>query len=82
MSSNEQPVAANSEPAWKPLTAKQRRVLGTLMEKSKTTPDVFPVDPPAAMRRKIPMTPKRHTLGSIPEPTHREVRNWPPRSKP
>ena len=43
MSSNEQPVAANSEPAWKPLTAKQRRVLGTLMEKSKTTPDVYPM---------------------------------------
>ena len=43
MSSNEQPAAANSEPAWKPLTAKQRRVLGTLMEKSKTTPDVYPM---------------------------------------
>ena len=43
MSSNEQPVAANSEPAWKPLTAKQRRVLGTLMEKSKTTPDAYPM---------------------------------------
>ncbi|MEQ1829416.1 MAG: DUF480 domain-containing protein, partial [Pirellula sp.] len=28
---------------WKPLTAKQRRVLGTLMEKSKTTPDAYPM---------------------------------------
>lgn len=29
--------------AWKPLSAKQRRVLGTLMEKSKTTPDAYPM---------------------------------------
>jgi uncharacterized protein YceH (UPF0502 family) len=29
--------------AWKPLSAKQRRVLGTLMEKSKTTPDADPM---------------------------------------
>ena len=28
---------------WKPLGAKQRRVLGTLMEKSKTTPDAYPM---------------------------------------
>lgn len=28
---------------WKPITAKQRRVLGTLMEKSKTTPDAYPM---------------------------------------
>lgn len=28
---------------WKSLTAKQRRVLGTLMEKSKTTPDAYPM---------------------------------------
>lgn len=36
---------ASSEKAvdWKPLTAKQRRVLGTLMEKSKTTPDAYPM---------------------------------------
>lgn len=32
-----------SVPEWKPLTAKQRRVLGTLMEKSKTTPDAYPM---------------------------------------
>jgi uncharacterized protein YceH (UPF0502 family) len=34
---------ANTEVLWKPLTAKQRRVLGTLMEKSKTTPDAYPM---------------------------------------
>ncbi len=34
------PIAA---PEWKPITAKQRRVLGTLMEKSKTTPDAYPM---------------------------------------
>lgn len=40
------PVAGNETAApiqWKPLTAKQRRVLGTLMEKSKTTPDAYPM---------------------------------------
>ena len=55
---------------------------GNSQRSSRASQQVFPVDSPAAMRRKIPMTPKRHTLGSIPEPTHREVRNWPPRSKP
>jgi uncharacterized protein YceH (UPF0502 family) len=35
--------AAITEVQWKPLTAKQRRVLGTLMEKSKTTPDAYPM---------------------------------------
>jgi uncharacterized protein len=34
---------AEASPDWKPLTAKQRRVLGTLMEKSKTTPDAYPM---------------------------------------
>ena len=33
----------SSPPQWKPLSAKQRRVLGTLMEKSKTTPDAYPM---------------------------------------
>ncbi len=28
---------------WRPLTKNQRRVLGTLMEKSKTTPDAYPM---------------------------------------
>ncbi|MFN7732965.1 MAG: DUF480 domain-containing protein [Pirellula sp.] len=35
--------STSTEVAWKPLTAKQRRVLGTLMEKSKTTPDAYPM---------------------------------------
>jgi uncharacterized protein YceH (UPF0502 family) len=30
-------------PGWTPLNANQRRVLGTLMEKSKTTPDAYPM---------------------------------------
>ncbi len=34
---------AGTTPAWKPLTARQRRVLGTLIEKSKTTPDAYPL---------------------------------------
>ncbi|MDP1560914.1 MAG: DUF480 domain-containing protein [Pirellulaceae bacterium] len=34
---------AGSAPAWRPLTARQRRVLGTLIEKSKTTPDAYPL---------------------------------------
>lgn len=34
---------ATAAPAWRPLTARQRRVLGTLMEKSKTTPDAYPM---------------------------------------
>jgi uncharacterized protein YceH (UPF0502 family) len=35
--------SSGQAPLWKPLSAKQRRVLGTLMEKSKTTPDVYPM---------------------------------------
>ncbi len=35
--------APRAAPEWKPITAKQRRVLGTLMEKSKTTPDAYPM---------------------------------------
>ncbi len=34
---------AKTTPEWKPISAKQRRVLGTLMEKSKTTPDAYPM---------------------------------------
>jgi uncharacterized protein YceH (UPF0502 family) len=37
------PTPSAQAPLWKPLSAKQRRVLGTLMEKSKTTPDVYPM---------------------------------------
>ncbi len=36
------PSIENS-PQWSPLSAKQRRVLGVLMEKSKTTPDAYPM---------------------------------------
>ena len=32
-----------AEPAWQPLTRVQRRVAGVLVEKSKTTPDVYPM---------------------------------------
>jgi uncharacterized protein len=35
--------APKAAPEWKPITAKQRRILGTLMEKSKTTPDAYPM---------------------------------------
>src|SRR5262245_53714531 len=30
-------------PAWKPLNSRQRRVLGVLVEKAKTTPDAYPL---------------------------------------
>ncbi len=33
----------SSGPRWTPLTRDQRRVLGVLIEKSKTTPDVYPM---------------------------------------
>ena len=31
------------QPAWRPLNSSQRRVLGVLMEKAKTTPDAYPM---------------------------------------
>jgi len=34
---------APAKPAWKPLNAVDRRVLGTLIEKQKTTPDAYPM---------------------------------------
>ncbi len=34
---------AAKPPAWQPLTSRQRRVLGTLIEKAKTTPDAYPM---------------------------------------
>ncbi|MFO0013385.1 MAG: DUF480 domain-containing protein [Planctomycetota bacterium] len=40
---DETPSTSPAAPQWKPLSAKQRRVLGTLMEKSKTTPDAYPM---------------------------------------
>lgn len=39
-------TAANElpkEPRWKPLNSRQRRVLGVLVEKAKTTPDQYPL---------------------------------------
>jgi len=32
-----------SSPSWKPLNSRQRRVLGVLVEKAKTTPDAYPM---------------------------------------
>lgn len=38
------PTSPEAKPApWEPLNAKQRRVLGTLVEKAKTTPDAYPM---------------------------------------
>lgn len=34
---------ATSQPPWQPLDAMQRRVLGVLVEKAKTTPDSYPL---------------------------------------
>lgn len=34
---------SNDPATWKPLTRNQRRVVGVLVEKSKTTPDVYPM---------------------------------------
>ncbi len=42
MSDQTEPDNATQQ-TWKPLNARQRRVLGTLMEKSKTTPDAYPM---------------------------------------
>lgn len=35
--------AAAPEPTWQPIPSRQRRVLGVLMEKAKTTPDAYPM---------------------------------------
>ena len=38
------PVSApRAAPAWQPLDARERRILGVLVEKAKTTPDVYPM---------------------------------------
>ncbi|HEY6195126.1 MAG TPA: DUF480 domain-containing protein [Candidatus Eisenbacteria bacterium] len=37
------PEPARPAPAWKPLDARQRRVLGVLIEKAKTTPAAYPM---------------------------------------
>jgi len=36
-------AAGQSERKWRPLNSRQRRVLGVLVEKAKTTPDVYPM---------------------------------------
>ena len=47
MSDVPQPGAASPAPppphAWQPISARDRRVLGVLVEKAKTTPDVYPM---------------------------------------
>jgi hypothetical protein len=42
----DQPAAAEpsaAQPPWRPLTPRQRRVAGVLLEKAKTTPDAYPL---------------------------------------
>jgi uncharacterized protein YceH (UPF0502 family) len=36
-------MSETPSPAWKPLNSRQRRVLGVLVEKAKTTPDAYPL---------------------------------------
>ena len=48
MDSSKDNIATETEPgtaskSWRPLTRIQRRVIGVLIEKSKTTPDVYPM---------------------------------------
>ncbi|MGH7136891.1 MAG: DUF480 domain-containing protein [Pirellulales bacterium] len=38
-----EPLTSKPAPRWQPLTAIDRRVLGVLAEKAKTTPDVYPM---------------------------------------
>jgi uncharacterized protein YceH (UPF0502 family) len=37
------PESGSQEPKWQPLTALERRVVGVLVEKAKTTPDAYPM---------------------------------------
>lgn len=34
---------SSTQPTWRPLTREQRRVIGVLIEKAKTTPDAYPL---------------------------------------
>jgi hypothetical protein len=43
MSDNEPSVSASPAPKWKPIGPIERRVLGVLVEKAKTTPDAYPL---------------------------------------
>ena len=38
-----QPTAGKTPPRWQPISALDRRVLGVLVEKAKTTPDAYPM---------------------------------------
>ncbi len=37
------PSSVQIQPSWQPLSALERRVLGVLIEKAKTTPDAYPL---------------------------------------
>jgi uncharacterized protein YceH (UPF0502 family) len=43
MSTGTEAPASPAQPAWRPVTRVQRRVLGVLVEKAKTTPDAYPL---------------------------------------
>jgi hypothetical protein len=43
MSTESQPAESSSEPRWRPLESIERRVLGVLIEKAKTTPESYPL---------------------------------------
>jgi uncharacterized protein len=43
MENQAEPVASKPAPRWQPVSALDRRVLGVLVEKAKTTPDAYPM---------------------------------------
>jgi uncharacterized protein YceH (UPF0502 family) len=43
MTTEQIPRPAEREPRWRPLAARDRRVLGVLVEKAKTTPEAYPM---------------------------------------
>lgn len=43
MTTETQPIDAPAERRWQPLESTDRRVLGVLIEKAKTTPDAYPL---------------------------------------
>jgi uncharacterized protein YceH (UPF0502 family) len=43
MSTDEQSTEQQSSPRWRPISAIERRVLGVLVEKAKTTPETYPL---------------------------------------
>ena len=49
---NDTQLAEQSKPAkWKPISSLERRVLGVLAEKAKTTPDQYPLSLNALVKR-------------------------------